>query len=66
MYTCLVWFIEELRGIFTKSQLNEIFLSKIDKKFLNLSILRIIFNYDSKATLTYVFAEVKKHDRICN
>ena len=41
----------------------KIFLSKIDKKLLDLAILRIIINYEGRATLTQAFAKVERCDR---
>lgn len=49
--------------MFVEIQLVKIFLSKIDKKFLDLVTLRIILNYDSKVLLVQAFAKVKKYDK---
>jgi len=45
MYTRLAQFVVELEGIFGESQLVKIFLSKIDKRLLDLATPRIIINY---------------------
>ncbi|KAH8974108.1 hypothetical protein BDL97_01G084300 [Sphagnum fallax] len=63
MYTRLTRFAVESGGVFAESQLVKIFLSKIDKRLLELATPRIIFNYDGKATLAQAFAEVEKCDR---
>lgn len=63
MYTRLTRFAVESGGVFAESQLVKIFLSKIDKRLLELATPRIILNYDGKATLTQAFAEVEKCDR---
>lgn len=64
MYIYLAQFIIELRGVFLKNQLVKIFLSKVDKKILDLVTLRIILNYDRKVTLAQLFIKVEKYDKI--
>lgn len=64
MYTYLVQFIVESRGVSVESQLIKIFLSKINKRLLDLATLRIIFNYNGKAILTQIFVEIKKYIKV--
>ena len=63
MYTRLARFAVELRGVFAESQLGKIFLSKIEKRLLDLATPRIILNYHGRATLAQAFAEVEMCDR---
>jgi hypothetical protein len=63
MYTRLTQFAMESGGVFAESQLVKIFLSKIDKRLLELATPRIILNYDGKATLAQAFAKVEKCDK---
>jgi len=46
-YTKLAWFAIESGGIFVESQLVKIFLSKIEKRLLDLATPRITINYKS-------------------
>lgn len=60
MYTHIARFAVESGDVFPESQLVKIFLSKIDKRLLDLATPRIILNYDGKATLAQAFAGVEK------
>lgn len=51
MCTYLAWFVVESRGVFTKSLFIKIFLSKINKKLLDLATSRKYFNYDKKENI---------------
>lgn len=37
MYSCLTWFVVESKNVFAESQFAKIFLSKIDKRILDLA-----------------------------
>nr|PNR34065.1 hypothetical protein PHYPA_023881 [Physcomitrium patens] len=63
MYIHLALLVVESRGVFVESQLVKIFLSKIDKRLLDLAIPRITFNYGSKAILAQTFVEVEKYNK---
>ena len=63
MYTRLARFAVESGGVFAESQLVRIFLSKIDKRLLDLATPRIILHYQGRATLAQAFAEVEMCDR---
>jgi len=63
MYTRLAPFVVESGNVFVESQLVKIFLSKIDKRLLDLATPRIIINYEGRTTLAQVFDEVKRCDR---
>ena len=63
MYTRLVRFARESGGVFAKSQLAEVFLSKIDKRLIDLALPRIIMDYGGKATFAKAFAIVEQCDR---
>lgn len=64
MYTYLIWLVVESRGIFAKSQLIKIFLSKINRRLLDIDIEKNILNYDCKTTLAQAFTKVKKYNRV--
>ena len=63
MYTRLARFAVESGDVFAESQLVKIFLSKIDKRLLDLATPRIILNYAGKASLAQAFAEVEMCDK---
>ena len=63
MYTRLARFVIGSGGVFTESQLVKIFLSKIDKRLLELASPRIILDYKGKATFAQAFAVVERCDR---
>ena len=63
MYTRLARFAVESGGVFAESQLVKIFLSKIDKRLLDLAMPRIILHYHGRATLAQAFTEVEMCDR---
>ena len=63
MYTRLARFAVESGGVFAESQLVKIFLSKMDKRLLDLASPRIILDYDGKATLAQAFEVVEKCDK---
>jgi len=63
MYTRLARFAVESGGVFAESQLVKIFLSKVDKRLLDLAMPRIILNYHGRATLAQAFTEVEMCDR---
>lgn len=63
MYTRLARFAVEYAGVFAASQFVKIFLSKIDKRLLDLATPRIILSYVDKVTLTQAFAKVEKCDK---
>ena len=63
MYTRLVRFAVESGGVFAESHLVKIFLSKIEKRLLELALPRIILDYEGRATLAQVFAVVERCDR---
>lgn len=60
MYSWLAHFALESEGVFVESQLIKIFFSKIDKWLLHLASLRIIVDYDGRATLVQLFSIVEK------
>jgi len=62
MYTCLAHFVVKSGGVFTESQLAKIFLSKTDKRLLDLASIWIILDYEGRATLAQAFSVVKKCD----
>jgi len=51
------------KGIFVESKLVKIFLSKIYKRLLDLTTLRIIINYKGQETLAQAFTKVQRCDR---
>ena len=63
MYTRLARFAVESRGVFAESQLVKIFLSKIDKRLLDLATPRIIINCKGRARVAQAFAKVERCDR---
>jgi len=63
MYTKLARFAFESGSVFVESQLVKIFLSKIDKRFLDFATPRITINYEGQATLEQTFTEAKRCDR---
>jgi hypothetical protein len=63
MYTRLARFVVKSGGVFAESQLVKFFLSKIDKRLLELASPRIILDYEGRATLAQAFAVVERCDR---
>ena len=59
MYTRLVRFARESGGVYAESQLVKVFLSKIDKRLLDLALPRIIMEFGGQTTLTEAFAIVE-------
>jgi hypothetical protein len=64
MYTRLARFARESGGVFAESQLEKVFLSKIDKFLLDLVLSKIIMEYNGRATLVEAFAIVEQCDRV--
>jgi hypothetical protein len=62
MYTRLVRFARESRGVFTENMLVKVFLSKIDKRLLNLALSKIIMEFGGRSTLAEAFAIVEQCD----
>ena len=62
MYTRLVRFSKESRGVFVKNQLVNVFLSKIGKRLLDLALPMIIMEFGGRATLAEAFIIVKQCD----
>ena len=63
MYTRLARFARESGDVFAESQLVKVFLSKIDKRLLDLALPRIIMEFGGRATLAEAFAIVEQCDR---
>ena len=63
MHTRFARFVRESGGVFAKSELVKVFLSKIDKCLIDLALFRIIMNYGGRTTLAEVFAIVEQCDR---
>ena len=63
MYTRLARFARESGGVFAESQLVKVFLSRIDKRLLDLTLLRIIMEFGGRATFVEAFAIVEECDR---
>jgi hypothetical protein len=63
MYTRLARFAREFGGVFAESQLVKVFLSKIDKRLLDLALPRIIMEFGGRTTLAEAFAIVGQYDR---
>ena len=63
MYAWLARFAVESGRVFVESQILKIFLSKIDKKLLNLATPTIIINYKGQEMLAQAFAEVERCDK---
>lgn len=63
IYTILVRFLRELRGVFPKSQLVNVFLLKIDKRLLDLVLSKIIMDYGNRTIFAEAFAVIKQCDR---
>ena len=63
MYTRLAKFARESRGVFTESQLVKVFLSKIDKRLLDLALPKIIMKFGGRTTLAEALAIVEQCDR---
>jgi hypothetical protein len=62
MYTRLARFARESRGVFAENQLVKVFLSKIDKRLLDLVLPKIVMEFDGRATLAEAFAVVEQCD----
>ena len=58
----LARFSRESKGVFTESQLVKVFLSKIEKCLLDLTLPRIIMEFGGHTTLAEAFAIVKQCD----
>ena len=66
MYTRLARLARESGGVFAKSQLVKVSLTKIDKRILDLALSRIIMKYGGRATLAEAFAIVEQcHRALC-
>jgi hypothetical protein len=63
MYTRLARFAKEYGGVFAESQLVKLFLSKIDKRLLDLTLPGIIMEFGGRATLAEAFDVVEQCDR---
>jgi hypothetical protein len=63
MYTRLARFAVESGGVFAESLLVKFFLSKIDKRLLELASPQIILDYEGRVTLAQAFAVVERCDR---
>ena len=63
MYIRLARFSKESRGVFVKSQLVKVLLSKIDKHLIVLTLPKIIVNYGGRATFAEDFSIVEQCDR---
>ena len=56
MYTRFARFVRESGGVFAKSPLVKLFLSKIDKRLLELALPMIIIEFGGRTTLAEAFA----------
>ena len=66
MYTRLARFARESGGVFAKNQLVKVFLSKIGKHLLGLTLPKIIMEFGGRATLAEAFAIVEQcHRALC-
>ena len=63
MYTRLARFARESGGVFAESQLLKVFLSKIDKRLLDLALPKIIMKFGGRTTVAEAFAIVGQCDR---
>ena len=63
MYTRLARFAAEAGDVFTERQLAHIYLSKLDKRMVEMLDARLLFRYHGNETLAQVFAEVEALDR---
>ena len=63
MYTRLSRFARESGGVFAESQLVKVFLSKIDKRLVDLALPKIIIEFGGPATLAEAFTIVEQCDR---
>lgn len=62
MYTRLLRFAKESRGVFVGSQLVKVFLLKIYKYFFNLAMPMFIMDHGGRTTLVEAFAIVELCD----
>ena len=60
MSTRFARFVVECGGVFIKSELVKIFLSKIDKRLPDFATPRIIINYEGRARLAQAYAKVQR------
>ena len=65
MYTRLARFARKSGGVFVESQFVEVFLPKIDKRLLDLTLPKIIMEFGGRTTLAEAFAIVEQCDRTC-
>lgn len=63
MYTRLARLAAEAGDVFTERQLVKIFISKLDKRMVELITPHLLFRYHGNATLAEAFAEVEVLDR---
>ncbi len=63
MYTRLARLAAEAGDVFTERQLVKIFISKLEKRMVDLISPRLLFEYHGNATLAQAFAEVEVLDR---
>ena len=63
MYTRLARLAAEAGDVFTERQLVKIFISKLDKRMIELISPHLLFRYHGNATLAQAFAEVEVLDR---
>jgi hypothetical protein len=62
MYTRLARLAAEAGDVFTERQLVKIFISKLDKRMIELISPHLHFRYHGNATLAQAFAEVETLD----
>jgi hypothetical protein len=63
MYTRLSWLAAEVGDVFTERHLVKFFISKLNKRMVELINLHLLFRYHGNATLAQAFAEVEALDR---